>query len=142
MNKTKLIVDQINDHILKDRVPQPGPYRLYAVDHITCESGLQISVQGSGAHYCSPKNDVGPYTAVEVLVCNLPDRGRKVMEQFFEKQSNDGDTYNMGWVPIEDVANLIIANGGIKRAEGIPKVGDTFDDAIRELLHVKEVLGI
>jgi hypothetical protein len=30
--------------------------------------GGHMSVQGSESHYCSPKNNTGPYTLVEVLV--------------------------------------------------------------------------
>lgn len=36
------------------------------VPAIECADGFTMSVQASRSHYCTPRNDVGPYTAVEV----------------------------------------------------------------------------
>ncbi|RMH18797.1 MAG: hypothetical protein D6698_06510 [Gammaproteobacteria bacterium] len=40
---------------------------------ITCTDGFKISIQASRGHYCIPRNDVGPYTHVEVGYPSEPD---------------------------------------------------------------------
>lgn len=37
-------------------------------DTVVCDDGARLSVQASRTFWCVPRNDVGPYSAVEVLV--------------------------------------------------------------------------
>lgn len=64
-----------------------------------------MSVQASSHHYCSPRNDVGPWTAVEV---GFPNKTIPELEQYGEKES---PVYC--WVPIELIEKIIEDNGGM-----------------------------
>lgn len=59
---------------------------------VRCADGTTISVQASRNHYCSPKNDEGPWTSVEIWV--------------------DGEVRPRGWVPVAEVEALIERHGG------------------------------
>jgi hypothetical protein len=77
---------------------------------ITCKNGVSLSVQGSRAHYCSPRDDIGPYDCVEVgfpSVCPPAS-----WEEFCEDWSDPTETV-YGYVPIELVEEFIEQNGGL-----------------------------
>ncbi len=77
----------------------------FFVPEMVCADGFRMSVQASRAHYCSPKDEQGPYRSVEVL----PDEG----EELFESRNGDGrGTY--GWVPVDVVAKVITKHGGLR----------------------------
>ena len=40
---------------------------------VVCADGFEMSVQASRGHYCSPREDVGPYTTVEIGFPNRRD---------------------------------------------------------------------
>ncbi len=65
-----------------------------------------LSVQASWTHYCSPKDNVGPYTLVEVKVSNGP-HPRAFIEHSGRRPS-DG-VY--GWVPVSVVEAVIERDG-------------------------------
>ena len=79
-------------------------------DKVICESGLKLSVQASGFHYCSPRENEGPYTAVEV---GFPSHEVAELMPYAENPSNPTDTV-YGYVPVEIVESIILKNGGIK----------------------------
>jgi hypothetical protein len=56
--------DYVNDY-LAERKKTEGRM---AVRAMYFKRGGAMSVQGSEAHYCTPKNDTGPYSSVEILV--------------------------------------------------------------------------
>jgi len=67
--------------------------------------------KASKYHYCSPRNDIGPYDKVEV---GFPS---KTPEGFFLEYAEDIDNPKQtvyGYVPIEKVVDFINANGGLK----------------------------
>lgn len=41
-------------------------FKIY--DTVICHDGARLSVQANRTFWCVPRNDVGPYTAVEVMV--------------------------------------------------------------------------
>ena len=72
---------------------------------ITCNDGSVFSIQASEDHACSPRNNVGPYSKVEVsTIVDVPDEWC---------QYSDGYIY-MG-VPVKMVKKLIDSHGGIFR---------------------------
>lgn len=96
-------VFDINDYFAKS----PGRVR----KSIVTKRGRIFSIQASSGHYCLPRNDVGPYTHVEVMVVEGSDpkpfigfnSGRKAIDHVY------------GFLPVklvEDVINRI--DGGIK----------------------------
>ena len=94
-----IIVNRINDHLKNsDRKFTGGP-----VPHITCRDGTRISVQTGESHYCRPRSNQGPWTHVEVMMMT------KTTPIYFEYPENDV----AGYVPIESVAQEILARGNI-----------------------------
>jgi len=75
---------------------------------VICKSGLTMSVQASETHYCSPKNNVGPYSRVEV---GFP--SRRVMALMPYRDWAPGRPARIfSYVPVTVVATVIEKNGG------------------------------
>jgi hypothetical protein len=58
------MTDFVNDYLAKAKKLEGSN----AVRAMHFKRGGAMSIQGSESHYCSPKNNTGPYTAVEILV--------------------------------------------------------------------------
>jgi len=80
---------------------------------ITCQSGLTVSVQASSRNYCSPKNDIGPYTEVEL---GFPSMADELIMPYAENPSRPTDTV-YGWVPTSVLFQLFAKHGGIVSGE-------------------------
>ena len=79
-----------------------------------CNNGTGLSIQASEGHYCSPRNDEGPYTHVEVGFIER-DGERITPPDSWAEFGTCGfpcDVY--GEVPIELVWEFIKSNGGVK----------------------------
>jgi hypothetical protein len=72
---------------------------------VTCKDGLSMSIQASVHHYCTPRNNIGPWTHVEV---GFPTKHVKE----FEKYGDDAYSSVYCFVPIELVAKVIKKHGG------------------------------
>lgn len=104
------IVDDLTDHLMHSPKAwgEMGP-----VQSITCGDGTVMSVQASEFHYCVPRSNEGPWTAVEVMT----DSGM----QFFESPEDDVAAF----VPIEAVAREIYARRGtMTRDYAIRRIGN------------------
>lgn len=97
-----------NDWLAAQKAGKTG-YSRTVVPHITCKDGTALSVQASDAHYCSPKDDNGPWTSVEVWCIRAPS-GRTVHPRSF---GNGGRSDPYGWVPVEIVDKFIKRHGGL-----------------------------
>ncbi len=75
---------------------------------IRCNDGFTMSVQANGFCYCSPRSDVGPWTAVEV---GFPSQREELLMEYAEEPDKPTDTV-YGCVPIEVVQKVIDAHGG------------------------------
>ena len=73
--------------------------------YMCCPDGFSMSVQASNSHYCSPRNDFGPYASVEV---GYPNRPEPLLEPY-----SDGGGDVFGWVPVEVIAQIIAKHGGL-----------------------------
>jgi len=71
---------------------------------VVCMNGVTLSVQASEYHYCEPRDNVGPYTEVEVWQV----KGTDDITQF-DYSADDPSAY----VPIEQVVAFIDAQGGM-----------------------------
>lgn len=81
-------------------------------DHLTLKSGLQLSIQASVHTYCTPKNDDGPWTHVEVMVKNdSPPHDNQPIYEWREYYEPSGGIY--GYLPVELVNKLIEEHGGV-----------------------------
>ena len=82
--------------------PAPSISEICVRDFVTTTSGTRLSVQASHFHYCLPRDDVGPYTRVEVMHPDAPEKWTEY---------NDWETV-YAYVPIEVVAAEIDRLGG------------------------------
>ena len=87
---------------------------------IICKDGTKLSIQASMFHYCSPRNDTGPYLKVEVGF--ITDKnGEPVTPPKTWKEYADGEFPNdvYGYVPTDMVEKFIKSHGGISIGESI-----------------------
>jgi hypothetical protein len=60
---TRKIPDYVGEHFAKHPIDWP---REIVRPRIACPDGMEYSVQASRGHYCEPRDEVGPWTALEV----------------------------------------------------------------------------
>lgn len=64
---------------------------------VICNDGMELSIQASNTHYCRPRDDIGPYSHVEV--------GFPTVEpvEFIEYAENSNEPLSTvyGFVPVE-----------------------------------------
>jgi hypothetical protein len=99
--------DYVHDHFDK----YEGPVR----PHIVCANGTRLSVQASRAHYCTPKDDTGPWSAVEVW-CVEAWTGRPIRPTSFKPTAfgRGGPDDPYGYVAVSAVNRFIKRHGGVK----------------------------
>lgn len=77
---------------------------------IVCRTGLEMSVQASEFHYCSPRENNQPhYGTVEI---GFPSHHIHLLNRWCEDDAKPTETV-YGYVPVEVVNIIIAANGGI-----------------------------
>ena len=80
---------------------------------IVCAYGFEVSVQASSVHYCTPRDDYGPYTHVELGYPNVP-----VAAWMEYAEDPDRPTTTVyPYVPIEVVEVVLEYHGGVDWAE-------------------------
>jgi len=84
-----------------------GGYR--QVRSIQCADGLELSVQASSTHYCSPRDSVGPWEEVEI---GFPSERVEEFMEYAENPNEPTDTV-YGYVPVAVVEAVINNHGGI-----------------------------
>jgi hypothetical protein len=70
---------------------------------VTCDDGTVFSIQAGEYLYCTPRDNNGPWTHVEVMT---------IFAETDPVHWEHGDDFVGGYVPIEDVAREIISRGG------------------------------
>ena len=85
---------------------------------IVCKNGFSMSVQASETAYCTPRNNTGPYSSVEV---GYPSMREELLMEWAETPSDPTETV-YGWVPSEIVWDVIIKNDGYESGELPPLV--------------------
>lgn len=88
-------------------------------ERVVCADGFTVSVQASRIRYCVPRNNSGPYSAVEL---GFPSEGDSLIQGYAEDQDQPTNTV-YGWVPADIVRQLIAKHGGIVAGEVPPLVG-------------------
>jgi hypothetical protein len=86
---------------------------------IFCTDGTSLSVQASHSHYCTPREDEGPYTEVEVGFIYAPDGESRSAPRSWVGYADDGTIRSsvFGYVPIDFVRRFVKRHGGIKTGE-------------------------
>ena len=102
------------EQIVSGKEFAPGSFFKDLADHIHCTDGTTLSVQASRFHYCRPRDDYGPYEAVEVGFPSVepPESWAQYFDGDWENDDRTGSVY--GWVPVELVREFIQAHGGEK----------------------------
>ncbi len=104
------------------------PRRKESYPSIVCKDGFKMSVQASKTHYCEPRDDIGPYRAVEVGYPSSYDH--LLMEYIDSYIDRDLEPTNAvyGWVPVHVIQMIIDAHGGMVSGELPPF---EFDPSLR-----------
>jgi len=82
---------------------------------VECQDGTTLSVQVGSSTYCTPRNDEGPYTAVEVgFVTHWDGATRRTMPAEWLDYAEDGTATSdvFGYVPVFLVEHFIQSCGG------------------------------
>jgi len=85
---------------------------------IVCKNGFTMSVQASRTNYCRPRNDIGPYSQVEI---GFPSKREELIIEWAEDPGDPTETV-YGYVPSEIVWDIILKNGGWAEGELPPLV--------------------
>ena len=92
---------------------------MMAIKHRTiCSDGTSLSIQASRTHYCRPREDEGPYLAMEVGYI-LDANGNQLTPPESWVDYTDGPAFPSdvyGYVPVELIESFIADHGG--RANG------------------------
>lgn len=96
-----------------EATPHTNESKMYEIKKqmpkIFCCDGFSMSIQASQNHYCSPREDEGPYTAVEV---GYPSEKEEKLMEYAENPSRPTDTV-YGYVPVQLVNQIIDDHGGV-----------------------------
>lgn len=91
---------------LQEHIKRLDPYK--PVSAITCADGFSMSVQAGEFLYCSPRDNIGPYCAVEVgFLSEIEDQ---LIPYIDDPEEPTNTIY--GYVPIEIVERIIEKHGG------------------------------
>lgn len=104
-----MAVLSISAFIMNNRLNGKGRLDGLMCERITCQSGLSMSVQASHFHYCSPRDDAGPYSHVEI---GFPNRTIQAFLPYAENSAVPTDTV-YAYVPVEIVEAILAENGWI-----------------------------
>lgn len=107
------VTDWVNQHLKATRKMETttGGYTFQRIrEKAKCVSGLEISIQASDGHYCTPRvTDAPLYTHVEV---GFPPYRIAQLMAFAEDREKPTETV-YGWVPIHIMNDIIDAHGGL-----------------------------
>ena len=78
-------------------------------ERVICADGFSMSVQASEYTYCTPRDSIGPYTAVEIGMPTT--REDDFMPYCEDPEDPTGTVY--GYVPASIVSRVISRHGGI-----------------------------
>ena len=87
-------------------------------EYVTCKDGFRVSIQGNKTGYCNPRNNIGPYTEVEL---GFPNRMDNLIMGYAEDPANPCDTV-YAYVPSEVVLEMILKHGGMVSGDMPPMV--------------------
>ena len=107
------MMDKINDYLNEHREVDNLLGREYVKirPRIECADGFIVSVQASHTHYCTPRDNRGPYSHVE---CGYPSEKDELLIPFIEVRTDDPTSTVYPWVPVEVVEAVIEKHGGMK----------------------------
>ena len=87
---------------------------------IKCCDGFEMSVQASSTHACQPRNDTGPYTALEV---GWPNQLEPMLMEYADPLSQViacGAPTVYAMVPARTIQQVILTHGGLRYDSAAP----------------------
>lgn len=99
------MTDYVNDYFSQ----HPNKHGAFPRPRLTLADGTSLSIQASAYHYCTPKDNTGPYSSIEVGFVEGPS-GRPTRPRSFG--SYGGGVW--GWVPVSAVNAYIKRHGGLQ----------------------------
>ena len=104
---------EFNDKYLLGRSVENLGYVSFLVPRIipkiVCNDGFEVSVQVGASHYCTPRENHGPWTHVELGFPNMVDDS---LLEYAEMPDIPTETV-YGWVPVMDLMEIFEEHGGI-----------------------------
>lgn len=111
---------EFNEQYLANReVKAAGPFESMAlgascglshVPRIECSDGFSVSIQASNFTYCTPRDDTGPWTKVEL---GFPSEDMPSLNEYAETPDDHTGTV-FAYVPLKKVMAVLDSHGGIK----------------------------
>ena len=86
--------------------------KMLMLPRIECADGFTMSVQARERAYCEPRNDEGPWSAVEV---GFPSEKEELLMEYAENPDHPTGTV-YGWVPVEVISEVVAKRGGTNAA--------------------------
>lgn len=109
--RVKTTVDMLQEHLAIEPTLLSGKYWYKERSkRILCKDGVTLSVQASESHYCSPRENFGPYSEVEIGFPSIAPP-ESWMEYCEDKDAPTSTVY--AYVPIQLVVDFIDEHGGI-----------------------------
>ena len=90
-------------------------------ERVRCADGFTMSVQAGQNSYSDPKNDIGPYVAVEV---GFPSEEEGLLMLYAENPDEPTNTV-YAYTPSRVILNVLAKHGGVVSGElppGIPRI--------------------
>ena len=106
-------MDIVNEYLEKHRKVENilrGKEYLAIRPLMVCRDGFKMSVQASEFHYCSPRENTGPYSEVEV---GFPSERVEELMPYVDGDGSEWETV-YGYVPVEVVESVIEKHRGLK----------------------------
>lgn len=90
-----------------------GEHRyMWPIPRIECADGFSVSIQAKATDYCLPRDDSGPWHAVE---CGLPSAPMPELAQWAEYEKPTATVW--GFVPLKNIIAVLTAHGGVVASE-------------------------
>ena len=94
---------------LEDIINVPVSKRKLVMPSLVCKDGFRFSVQASEGHYCTPRDNEGPWEEVEV---GYPSKVEELLLPFAENPFKPTETV-YPYVPVHLVKEIIKKHGGL-----------------------------
>lgn len=95
----------INTYLASQHAANKAPF----AKRIFCADGFSLSVQAGRSLYCVPREDVGPWSSVEV---GFPSQREEALMPYIDMPEADPTQTVYGYAPVEVVEALIAEHGG------------------------------
>lgn len=104
-----MTLDQLMAHVLSGGEVDVGPFAMRNhAPAFKCADGFTVSIQASEHHYCSPRENVTSYTAVEL---GFPSEAEPLLMEYAEDADEPTQTV-YPYVPVDVVLQVINKHGG------------------------------